>query len=71
VQERHASVAEVSSNYSCVGVCVMVCSYSTTACLAFIYLFIYLFFTFHRSKLGYNNHKDTEIVVLLDVSNIK
>ena len=22
-----------------------------------------LFFTFHRSKLGYNNHKDTEIVI--------
>jgi len=27
-------------------------------------LLIYLFFTFHRSKLGYHNHEDIEIVTL-------
>ena len=32
-----------------------------------IYLF-YLFFTFHKSKLGYNNLKDIQIVVLLNTS---
>jgi len=34
----------------------------------FLHLFIYLFFTFHRSKLGYNNLKDIEIVILLITS---
>jgi len=34
-------------------------------------LFIYLFFIFHRSKLGYNNLKDIEMVILLNTSNIK
>ena len=29
---------------------------------------IYLFFTFHRSKLGYNNLKDIEIVILLNTA---
>jgi hypothetical protein len=33
-----------------------------------IYLFIYLFFTIHRSKLGYNNPKHTEIVIFLNTS---
>ena len=33
--------------------------------------FIYLFFTFHRSKLSCNNCKDIEIVILLNISNIK
>jgi len=32
------------------------------------YLFVYLFITFHRSKLGYNNLKDTEIFILLNTS---
>jgi hypothetical protein len=31
----------------------------------------FLFFTFHRSKLGYNNHEDIEIVMLLNVSSTK
>jgi hypothetical protein len=34
-------------------------------------LFVFLFFTFHRSKLGYNNHKDIEFVKLLNTSNTK
>jgi len=36
-----------------------------------LHLFIYLFFMFHRSRLGYNNLKDIEIVILLNTSNIK
>jgi hypothetical protein len=32
---------------------------------------LYLFFTFHTSKLGYSNHEDIEIVILLNVSSTK
>ena len=36
--------------------------------IMFFHQNIYLFITFHRSKLDYNNRKDIEIVILLNTS---
>ena len=36
--------------------------------MIFVSLFV---FTFHRSKVGYKNLKDIEIVILLNTSNTK
>jgi hypothetical protein len=42
-----------------------------TPCKFTVYLFIYLYFIFHKSELGYNNHEDIEIVILINVSSTK
>jgi hypothetical protein len=35
-----------------------------------IHISLHLFFIFHRSKLGHNEHKDVEIVILLNISSM-
>ena len=47
--------------------------FSLSLCIAIVFLCMILtfIFTFHRTKLGYLNHKDIEIVTILNISNTK
>jgi hypothetical protein len=47
--------------------------FSLSLCITIVFLCMILIFifTFDRSKLGYINHKDIEIVTMLNISNTK
>ena len=53
------------------GTCLQISIFTQMIWKLFMYLFMVLFFTFQNSKLGYNNLKNIEIVILVNTSNIK
>jgi hypothetical protein len=53
------------------GTCLQISIFTQMIWKLFMYIFMVLFFTFQNSKLGYNNLKNIEIVILVNTSNIK